>query len=259
MPPKTMDIKKVGNTYELQREQWRGHVAKISADDDLLDEVKKYTWTYSEGTHPYLRNSTIGASLHEFVLFHKYGKEHVKQMQAAGNIIEHLDNDGLNCTYENLHILSDDLNKAKAFTIDKMSKEETEGIPAFVLDVYYSHEEGFFQLQIFFNDDMYFNKETQKAVEMFLCKYQKFDDLYINWFYLLNSRSDRAFEISKFHASQIYAKERPYIRVTPEEANSPMIMRDGVWYLNLDAKVDGKSMTFLNHTSMRKIDDPNSN
>ena len=40
MPPKTMDIKKVGNTYELQREQWRGHVAKISADDDLLDEVK---------------------------------------------------------------------------------------------------------------------------------------------------------------------------------------------------------------------------
>lgn len=49
MPPKTMDIKKVGNTYELQREQWRGHVAKISADDDLLDEVKKYTWTYSEG------------------------------------------------------------------------------------------------------------------------------------------------------------------------------------------------------------------
>ena len=158
MPSKVMEINKIGSIFELKRDQWRGHIARISADVALLDEVKKYTWTYSEGTHPYLRSSAIGASLHEFVLFHKYGKEHVKQMQAAGNIIEHLDNDGLNCTYENLHILSEDLNKAKAFTIDKMSKEELDEIPAFVLDVYFSHEAGLFQLQIFFNDDVFFSK-----------------------------------------------------------------------------------------------------
>ena len=66
MPSKVMEINKIGSIYELKRDQWRGHLARISADDALLDEVKKYTWTYSEGTHPYLRSSAIGASLHEF-------------------------------------------------------------------------------------------------------------------------------------------------------------------------------------------------
>ena len=38
-----------------------------------------------------------------------YGAENIDRMQSEGNIIEHLDNDGLNCTYSNLHILSEDL------------------------------------------------------------------------------------------------------------------------------------------------------
>ena len=76
---------------------------------------------------------------------------------------------------------------------------------------------------------------------MFLCRYQSFDDLFIDWCYLLNSRKARTFDISKLHENQIYAKERPYIEVTPEEANNPMILMDGKWYLNLDAKIDGKS------------------
>ena len=73
--------------------------------------MKKYTWTYTTGDHPYLRCTKIGLSLHEFVLGFIYGAENIDKMQAEGNIIEHLDNDGLNCTYENLHILSEDMNK----------------------------------------------------------------------------------------------------------------------------------------------------
>ncbi|EFP61423.1 hypothetical protein HMPREF0983_02125 [Erysipelotrichaceae bacterium 3_1_53] len=57
---------------------------------------------------------------HEFVLGYIYGAKFIDEMQAKGNIIEHLDNDGMN-TFENMHILSEDLNKAKAFTIDKMT------------------------------------------------------------------------------------------------------------------------------------------
>ena len=58
-----------------------------------------------------MRCTKIGLSLHEFVLGFIYGAENIDKMQAEGNIIEHLDNDGLNCTYENLHILSEDMNK----------------------------------------------------------------------------------------------------------------------------------------------------
>ena len=51
-----MEINIIGNVIELSREQWKGYVAKITNDYKLLEEVKKYTWTYKEGEHPYLPN-----------------------------------------------------------------------------------------------------------------------------------------------------------------------------------------------------------
>lgn len=176
--PRAMSVTEVGNVYELRRDQWRGNTERISKDPELLNEVCKYKWTYSEGVHPYLRSSKLGMSLHEFVLGFVYGAENIDKMQAEGNIIEHLDNDGLNCTYENLHILSDDMNKAKAFSIDKKSKDsENDPFPAYILDVYYLHDKKQFQLQIFMNDDIYFSRAGH-PVEMFICMYNSFNDLF---------------------------------------------------------------------------------
>lgn len=250
-----MDINIIGNIIELSREQWKGHVAKITNDSRLLEEVKKYTWTYKEGEHPYLYNSKLKMYFHEFVLGFIYGAENIDRMQLEGNIIEHLDNDGLNCTYSNLHILSEDLNKAKAFTIDKKVAEldRSVEIPAYILDVYYLHDSKQFQLQIFMNDDIYFNKDTKKAAEMFICMYNKFENLYIDWFYLLNNRSDRKFELGTLHAENVFATERPYIKLQPGEENSPYIIRNGVTYLNLDATINGKKLVSVHHTSMRNI------
>lgn len=260
MPPMEMIVNQIGNVYELSREQWRGNKAMISKSPELLEAVKKYTWTYSEGKHPYLRNSVIEMSLHEFVLSFIYGHSHVKNMIASGHIIEHLDNNGLNCTYENLHIISSDWNKAKAFSIDKINKENKNTIimPAYTTDVYYSHTDKLFQMQVVMNDDMYFNKETKRAAEMFICKYDKFDDLYLDWLYLLNNLKERKFDITKFHTDKIGAKDRTYLIVAPEELNNPMIIRNGLCYLNLDAKDSkGNSMVSIVHTSLRSNDNEN--
>lgn len=256
MPTNDMQIIESANIYELRRAQWRGNVARITKDPELLEEVKKYTWTYSVGEHPYLRNSKLGVSLHEFVLGYIYGSEHIRRMREAGNIIEHLDNNGLNCTYENLHILSENLNKTKAFSIDKMSKEAevANEISAFIMDVYFSHEEKCFQMQVFLNDDIYFNTNTKEVVEMFICRYVRYENLYLDWFYLLDCRSRRQFDINKFHADKMYVRNRPYIQIEHGEENSPFIVRDGVVYLNLDAKKDGKPMVSLKHTSLRSTD-----
>lgn len=117
--PKAMNVEIENDRIKLQREQWRGNCAYISNYPGLLEEVKKYTWTYTEGNHPYLNCSILKVSLHKFVLQFLYGTDKLDEMIGKENIIEHLDNNGLNCTYENLHILSDDKNKAKAFSIDK--------------------------------------------------------------------------------------------------------------------------------------------
>ena len=117
--PMPMNIAIEDDRVRLQREQWQGNSAYISNYPGLLDEVKKHTWTYSAGEHPYLNCSVLGVSLHKFVLQFLYGKDKLEEMLGKSNIIEHLDNNGLNCTYENLHVLSEDMNKAKAFSIDK--------------------------------------------------------------------------------------------------------------------------------------------
>ncbi len=243
MPRKIMDVKECGDYYELKREQWKGKFAKITKDPTLLEEVSKFTWTCTNDQHPYLYNSKTGSSLHKFVLCYIYGKNNVDEMLSAHNIIEHLDNDGLNCTYENLHILSEDWNKAKAFTIDKLTEDidEYRDIPPYVTDVYYKHAEKSFQMQIFLNDGIYKNITTGNFVAMFVCSYNDFKNLYLDWIYVLTSINNRFFDISKFHADQILGEDCPIFKLKPEEQDSPVIVRDGVCYLNLDAKKFGRN------------------
>lgn len=68
-------------------------------------------------------------------------------------------------------------------------------------------------------------------------------------------RSKRAFEISKFHVAQLFVKERPVLQnITPEEMNSPFIERDGVFYLNIDAKTNGIPLSIVRHTALRRVE-----
>ena len=149
--------------------------------------MKKYTWTYTEGTHPYLNCSVLKVLLHKFVLQFLYGKDKLDEMLGKSNVIEHLDNNGLNCTYENLHVLSGDMNKTKAFSIDKrkvaLQADETTDIPALITDVYYSHENRYFQLQVFFNKNIVLDASANKFVEEFILHYNDFDNLFIDWLY----------------------------------------------------------------------------
>lgn len=256
MAPMEMEVTQVGDAYHLKREQWRGRTAKISNDEDLLNSVRQYTWTYNDSEHPYLRCSKNNRMLHQFVLDHIYGEDVIKKLTDAGNIIEHLDNDGLNCTYENLHIISSDMNKAKAFTIDKANADQKNKLElqAYIIDVYYLHDKKQFQVQVFCNEDIYFT-EKHRPVDMLVLLYDHFNNLYIDWFYLLNERENRKFDISKLHASMIYAHLRPMIEITDEEKNRSIIVRNGVPYLNLDANKDTGGFTFVTHTARRNVDD----
>lgn len=250
-----LEVLEIGDVYELRRGQWGDNIVRISKDPALLEEVKKYTWTYCKGNHPYIKCSREKKTLHEFVMGFVYGKDNIDKLQAEGNIIEHLDNNGLNCTYENLHIISDDLNKAKAFSIDKMNKEgEKIAFPPYVVDVYYLHKIKQFQMQIFLNENIYFNNITKKPVEMFICRYNVFEDIFPDWFYLLNSRESIFFDIGKLNAYKVAVKDSPVIELLPEEQNMPYIYRNGVKYLILDAKKNGVPLVALTHTSLRKID-----
>ena len=238
-----LNYMKIGDAYELRREQWNGRRALISDYPGLLDEVRKYTWTCTCGTHdthrehPYLRSSKLNISLHKFVLAFLYGAENLDAMLMPDNIIEHLDNDGLNCSYDNLHIISSDNNKAKAFTIDKeQSIESCAFIPNYTTDVYYSHVGKYYQLQIFFIFYFYFqNLDSQDVlIEKFIFQYYELTNLFIDWLYILDClKKHTLFDVRKFHSNKSFISRRPQLRPTDEELNQPFLLRDGQWYMRL--------------------------
>lgn len=255
--PKHMDIEILGDKIKLQRDQWKSNIAYISNYPGLLDEVKKYTWTYKEDQHPYLNCSLLGISLHKFVLQFLYGKEKLDEMIGNSNIIEHLDNNGLNCTYENLHILSENKNKAKAFSIDKKNAElqagEITSIPALITDVYYSHENKYFQLQVFFNKNIVFNKRTNNPVESFIFHYNDFDSLFIDWLYCYECIKKEEFDVYKHHAVRIFVKDAPLIELKEDEKDATYVERDGVQYLIIRTDPENGHLAFMNHISFKKL------
>ena len=252
MPARKPKIEHIGNMILLKRDQWKDHTATISDYPGLLDEVMKYTWTYYESDHPYLKCGKLNTSLHKFVLAFLYGADQLNHMLNNDNIIEHLDNDGLNCAYDNLHIISADYNKAKAFTIDKERALEPD-IPSFITDVYYSHEKHYYQMQVFFNRDVFYNQSNGQPIEELFFQYNDFRSLYIDWVYIYGCRQQGAFDLSTFHMSRLYAKNRPIIYLTEDEQDHVFIQRDGQWFLRLNPD-GGDKTTFLNKTVYQDLE-----
>lgn len=252
MPARKPKIERIGNMILLKRDQWKDHTATISDYPGLLDEVMKYTWTYYESDHPYLKCGKLNTSLHKFVLAFLYGADQLNHMLNNDNIIEHLDNDGLNCAYDNLHIISADYNKAKAFTIDKERALEPD-IPSFITDVYYSHEKHYYQMQVFFNRDVFYNQSNGQPIEELFFQYNDFRSLYIDWVYIYGCRQQGAFDLSTSHMSRLYAKNRPIIYLTEDEQDHVFIQRDGQWFLRLNPD-GGDKTTFLNKTVYQDLE-----
>ena len=252
MPVRKPKTERIGNMILLKRDQWKDHTATISDYPGLLDEVMKYTWTYYESDHPYLKCGKLNTSLHKFVLAFLYGADQLNHMLNNDNIIEHLDNDGLNCAYDNLHIISADYNKAKAFTIDKERALEPD-IPSFITDVYYSHEKHYYQMQVFFNRDVFYNQSNGQPIEELFFQYNDFRSLYIDWVYIYGCRQQGAFDLSTFHMSRLYAKNRPIIYLTEDEQDHVFSQRDGQWFLRLNPD-GGDKTTFLNKTVYQDLE-----
>ena len=263
MALKDIKFEKYGDIYELSRPQWGNHKARISVYPGLLDKVLRHTWTYTKGKHPYLTTivkSDNGekhtVSLHRFVLNHLYGTHNVAKMLEPDNIIEHLDNDGLNCSYDNLHILSADYNKAKAFTIDKEPRPSFAVIQTFVTGVYYSHKKKRYQVQIVFNRDVIWHHVEKRSVpvERIHLIYYDFQQLFVDWLNLMKFRKLNKFDLSVLRPAKGRIIDRPQFEVTEEEKNAPIIVRDGIPYLVLKTEGDN-DLAFIVKTAYQDLDD----
>jgi hypothetical protein len=90
--------------------------------------------------------------LHQVVMEYWYGQKCCQRMYDNGFVIDHLDNNGLNCQYENLEFLKERKNlHLKGNVFDKTQREQ---IPTAAVSIY-KRRDGEFQITIFFNKPFY--------------------------------------------------------------------------------------------------------
>ena len=116
--------------------------------------AKKWRIKRAKGKPKYIYSGSH--SLHHFVLDYYWGAGAAKAANDRGMIVEHLNNNGFDCTIQNLFILNKIKNTNKGFYFDPLVQKM---IPIVALRLYHVLDNKTFQIVICFNKS-YVNPET---------------------------------------------------------------------------------------------------
>jgi hypothetical protein len=126
------------------------YVGCTDYNDELFKIVSSVSW-HVKKSH-YIYSSQYKKYLHQVVMEYWYGQECCQKMYENGFVIDHLDNNGLNCQYENLEFLWERKNlHLKGNVFDKTQREQ---IPIAAVSIY-KRRNGEYQITIGFNKPFY--------------------------------------------------------------------------------------------------------
>lgn len=175
-------------------------------------------------------------TLHQISFDYYFGEELRKEAYSKDYIIEHLDNDGFNCSISNLFLLKKIKNTYKGWNFDKVV-DNSKHIAA--MTIYHVLENRTFQITIAFNE-LYRNNHTGKSLEKIRLLYPYNYEIVLQdaeqIIEALSNRENINFErweeIYRFKDIRIdYATE---LQLTEEEKQQPLgslVIRDGHYYL----------------------------
>lgn len=226
-----------GEIVFITSEGW-DKLAHTTYREDYYPELSSVTWSQNGA---YLRNSKLGY-LHRYIAAKWYGVDMLKEMDEAGWIVDHMNNDGFDCQIENLSFLSSDENKAKGFTVDKQSEEMKYHI---ALNLFRDFSTGCFQITMFFNDEVALCEGGEMfCVSSLRLLYDTDYRIVINDTrdVLLSYTLSKKFDLSKLHHKEYKYEKAFYTTLKPEEKGAAVVERDG------------KMMLLINeHTKMLKV------
>lgn len=205
---------------------------------DYYDEITSHTWSLKKG-YPY--NATLGGSLHRYIMAKWYGEDMLKEMTEKGYIVEHMNNNHMDCRVCNLEFMKGNRNVAKGQYFDKESEELRHSI---AVSIFKDFSTGHYQVTIGCNANI-------------VCKDQAGLEHHINAIKLLYDCSysvvvldaeviltqydeQEQFSLSNLHFNDSRIIEAPNINLTEEEKKQAIVERDGKFYL-----VIGNGMNYL--------------
>ena len=126
--------------------------------EDYYDELTSLTWSLKNG---YLHSHKLDKYLHQYIMEKWYGEDVVKDMYSKDWIIEHMDNDGLNCQVSNLEFLPKNRNSSKALGYDKERKNSID----ICVNMFKDFSTNCYQITLAFNDTIILKDNSCNELE----------------------------------------------------------------------------------------------
>ena len=236
----------VNGEIHITKEGWP-IIGMTTYREDYYEEITSKTWTLSDKDgNGYLSNGTLGP-LHRYIVAKWYGELFLKEMTENGYVVDHMNNIHSDCRISNLEFLKKAYNTAKGQTFDKDSKVIEHHIAVNIFKDFYT---GYYQMTIGCNDYItgIAKDGTKYRITAIALLYDCDYSIVINdaeniiRVYETEGRID----LGKTYACDFNIKRAVDIKLTEEEKNNTIIIRNGVPYLILDTgKAILKSVHYL--------------
>lgn len=235
MPVRDQKVEIVGDSIHILRKQFNV-MAFATYKQELYEKIRLYTWTPASG---YIKSSKLKMSLHKFLMVEKYGEEVIQEAYANDFVIDHINNDGMDCRYTNLALIPSRLNVAKGQTydIDRLENQHN-----FAINFSRDEESSEYQISVAFNKHCNFQRgdEVIPITGMYLRYGQDYKTTFLDAQIIVNDLlSGGTIEIPKLHTSKVLLNKAILLRLTEEEMKGDFVMRDGQVFM-----IQGRESSF---------------
>lgn len=237
MPKKSKNRFEVnGDTITIMRDGWDG-VALTTYREDYYTELISHTWGLSNG---YPSNTTLGGGLHRYMMAKWYGDDVLRDLTEKGYVVDHMNNNHMDCRISNLEFLKHDRNVAKGLQFDKESEQMRARL---AIALYKDFSTGCYQITIGCND-VIVTVDIQGSIHIINEIYLLYDCEYALVVLdaeaiLTEYESSSRISLSRLHHCDEKIYEAPNIILTEAEKDQAIVIRDGIPYIVIG---NGKSM-----------------
>lgn len=230
-------FQKVNDEIHITRDGW-DRIAFTSFREDYYAQPTSYTWTLDK--HGYLVNGSLG-SLHRYIMEQWYGKEMLVEMTQRGYVVDHMNNEHMDCRITNLEFFKKSYNTAKGQSFDVDAKNIQMRIS---INIIKDFSTGCYQITIGCNDAIVWIDEAGNTfyVEAIMLLYNCDYSIVINDAenILRVYETEGRISVSQTHCCDMKLRKAVDIQLTDEEKNGDIVMRNGIPYL-----VIGNGHTFI--------------
>lgn len=225
-------------TITIMRSEWDKN-ALASYREDYYKELTSHTWGLKNG---YPNNDALGGGLHRYMMAKWYGEDVLSQFTENGYVVDHMNNNHMDCRITNLEFLKKAYNTAKGQSFDIDSRSMRFRI---AVNIFKDFATGLYQITIGCNDSIgqQFSDGKIRWINSIKLLYNCDYSIVINDAenILRIYDTEERIALSNNNACDVRINYAPDIQLTEEEAKQVFVFRDGQTYM-----VVGNGHTYLN-------------